>query len=104
MHLSSLLTTASLLLFSSTSLSSPLFPRQTSEYYLKTRTLDATSNKNGLFVLAYHTGAGLNDVVLTSNTTEASKGFLQDTFQLFDFGTSFPWSFSMGGSANYAGK
>lgn len=106
MHLSSLISPFSISLFSTTILAAPLSPRQDTitEYYLKTRTLDPSSNKNGLYVIAYHTGAGLNDVILTSDLTGASKGFLNDTYQLFDFGTEFPWGMNMGGDADHAGE
>ena len=47
-------------------------------------------------------GAGLNDVTL-QNDTYASIGFLNGTYQQFEFDTDFPWSMSMGGDTNYAG-
>ncbi len=108
MHLlSPLLILASSLLFLRPTSASPLIlPRQTTtlEYYLRTRTTDPSSDKNGLYLYAYHTGAGLNDVVLNSNVTGASPAFLNDTYQLFDFGSAFPWGLSMGGNTNYAGE
>lgn len=48
------------------------------------------------------TGAGTNDVVLTTIDV-ASVGFLNDTNQQFDYNTTFPWGLEMGDDANYAG-
>lgn len=45
----------------------------------------------------------MNDVTLGS-VNVASKGFLNGTYQQFDYGTDFPWGFQMGGNTNYAGK
>ena len=92
------------------------------EYYLMTSVIgDGNRDKNDLFVSGYHTGkfdsrkcfstnkidqvagAGLNDVVL-GNIDIASKGFINDTHQQFDYNTSFPWAFQMGGDTNYAGR
>jgi hypothetical protein len=101
-----LLFTSSLLFFPLLAFTSPLLSQLSNppRYYLKTLATDLSSDKNGLFVIAYHTGAGLNDAVLTSDIARASKGFLNDTYQLFDFGTQFSWGMTMGGAANYAGE
>ncbi|KAG8526131.1 uncharacterized protein KY384_000124 [Bacidia gigantensis] len=56
-------------------------------------------SKHGLYVSGYHTGAGLNDAVLTEGT--GSIGFLNDTYQQFDFNTTFPWSFNLISASNY---
>ena len=100
-----LVITLSFILLSIT-IASPLTTRQfdQEEYYLRTRTADPSSDKNSLYVLAYHTGAGLNDAVLISNMTRASKGYLTDGYQLFDFRTIFPWRMNLGGTANSAGE
>jgi hypothetical protein len=104
MALSPLILAFSLFL-SSTATASPILPRQSPlpEYHLKTRTIDTLSNKNGLYVAGYHTGAGLNDAVLITDMARASKGFLTGDHQQFDFGTLFPWSLVLGGVSNYAG-
>lgn len=77
------------------------------EYYLKTCVINATddygTNKEGLYVASYHTGAGLNDVALISDISGASKGFLNDTYQQFDYNTSFPWYLDLGYEP-YAGQ
>lgn len=106
MHPSILPFLAFLLLQPNTLLAASLFSRQTntSQYSLRTRTAEPSSDKNGLYVAAYHTGAGLNDAVLISDMPGASKGFLNDSYQLFDFGTHFPWGMKIGGNANYAGE
>jgi hypothetical protein len=50
-----------------------------------------TQSTNSQTVTGYHTGAGTGDVALTSNATYALKGFLNGTYQQFDYNTSFPW-------------
>ena len=47
-------------------------------------------------------GAGTNDVTLESIDV-ASIGFLNGTYQQFDYNTTFPWGLQMGGDNNYAG-
>ena len=92
-----------------TALAAPLDGRNAAtEYYLKTCVVkgpeDTGSPKDGLYVSAYHTGAGLNDAILAANISIASKGFLNGTNQQFDFDTSFPWGMVLGVDVNYAGK
>jgi hypothetical protein len=101
-----LLFTSSLFFFPLLTFTSPLLSQLSNppRYYLKTLATDLSSDKNGLYVIAYHTGAGLNDAVLTSDIARASKGFLNDTCQLFDFGTQVSWGMNMGGASNYAGE
>ncbi|KAG7008898.1 hypothetical protein G7Y79_00004g014820 [Physcia stellaris] len=75
----------------------------TAPYYLKTKTLDRRHrNKDGLYVWAYHTGAGLNDAVLGSKDY-ARPAYLNNSVQVFDLGTEFPWSFTLASDTNYAG-
>lgn len=98
---------ASLALLASTVAASPmLYPRQSSNstqsFYLKTSGA-SNDNHNNLYVYAYHTGAGFNDAVLTSDVGTASPAFLNGTHTQFDLGTSFPWGFKMGVQNNYAG-
>jgi hypothetical protein len=107
MHLLSLLILTSSLL--TVILSHPLVLRQSdafrpSFYLLRTITTAPKNEKSNLYVSAYHTGAGLNDAVLTPEITRASKGFLNDTYQAFDFETDFSWGMRMAGNANYAGE
>ncbi|KAL9072677.1 MAG: hypothetical protein Q9161_003385 [Pseudevernia consocians] len=67
-----------------------------SHYYLQTRVKGyGNEDKNGLYVSGYHTGAGENDVTLESIDV-ASVGFLNGTYQQFDYGTDFPWGMVMG--------
>jgi len=88
-------------------LAARLQDRQTAEYYLQTvvpdGSYDTGSNKSGLYVYGYHTGAGLNDAVLTSNISIASKGFLNATYQQFDYGTDFPWGLNLADVVQYTG-
>lgn len=99
------------------------------QYYLKT-SVKGTGNhsKEGLYVSGYHTGlssrllltllhhstqrsakdtdltsgAGTNDVTL-EGIDVASVGFLNGTYQQFDYNTTFPWGLQMGDDDNYAG-
>lgn len=76
----------------------------TGEYYLKSQVINRRSaSKNGLYVSAYHTGAGLNDATLGPGSEGSAKGFLNETYQQFDLGTAFPWGLSIGADTNYAG-
>lgn len=73
----------------------------TKTFHLKTA--DASNEKhNDLYVFAYHTGAGFNDAVLTSDVDAASTAFLNGTHTQFDLKTSFPWGFNPIGDTNYA--
>ena len=47
-------------------------------------------------------GGGTNDVTL-EGIANASIGFLNGTYQQFDYDTTFPWGLLMGGDENYAG-
>jgi hypothetical protein len=106
MHLLTILLFTLSFLLSSIAIASPLATRQfdQEEYYLKTRTTDPFNDKNNLYVIAYHTGAGLNDVLLIPNMTRASKGYFIDGYQMFEFRTIFPWRMNMGGTAISAGE
>ena len=77
------------------------------EYYLKTCVINATddygTNKEGLYLSGYHTSAGLSDVALISDLSIASKGFLNDTYQQFDYNSSIPWYMDLGYEP-YAGE
>jgi microcompartment protein CcmK/EutM len=73
----------------------------TKPFHLKTA--DASNEKhNNLYVYAYHTGAGFNDAVLTSDVNTASTAFLNGTYTQFDLKTPFPWGFNPIGDTNYA--
>ena len=52
--------------------------------------------------LTWTTGAGTNDVTL-QGIVDASVGFLNASYQQFDYGTSFPWGMDVGDDTNYAG-
>lgn len=65
-------------------------------YYLQTKVVDSSNDtgtdKDGLWVYSYHTGAGLGDVGLSSNKTWAWEGYLNGTQQLFTYPNAFaPW-------------
>ncbi|CAD6563581.1 MAG: hypothetical protein ASARMPRED_000070 [Alectoria sarmentosa] len=71
-----------------------------SRYYLQTRVKDhGSSDKNGLYVSTYHTGAGFNDATLGSIEI-AAAGFLNETYQQFDLGDPFPWGMNIAGNVD----
>lgn len=75
----------------------------TGPYYLKTKVLHGGDPaKDGLYVWAYHTGAGLNDAVLGQKAS-ARPSYLNNTYQTFNLSTDFPWSFYLPSDINYAG-
>lgn len=84
---------AALLSFFAVSSASPISERATSlpaQYYLQTKVVngdhkDTGSNKDGLWVASYHTGAGLGDAGLFSNKSDAWIGYLNGTQQLFTY-------------------
>lgn len=75
------------------------------EYQLHTQLKPGQGSKkrfDNLWLVASHTGAGLNDAVLYTNQSSGIKGFMNATNitqpngqpyfnQLFDLGGSFPW-------------
>lgn len=76
---------------------SPIEARQTitppSLYYLRTKVVngahkDTGTNKTGLYVYSYHTGAGLGDAALSSNKSIAWQGYLNGTQQLMTTATN----------------
>ncbi|KAI9813767.1 MAG: hypothetical protein M1827_003557 [Pycnora praestabilis] len=77
------------------------------QYYLATHVVNGGPSKyDGLYIQAYHTGAGLNDVVLGTGPPEnsyATIGYLNGTQQLFNMDSAFPFSLVLGGDENYAG-
>ncbi|KAL2041849.1 hypothetical protein N7G274_005634 [Stereocaulon virgatum] len=73
-----------------------------SRYHLKTCVVGGGhADKEGLYASGFHIGAGINDVTL-EGIEVASIGFLNGTYQQFDYGTPFPWGLNMGGADNYA--
>ncbi|RJE25654.1 hypothetical protein PHISCL_01981, partial [Aspergillus sclerotialis] len=71
----------------------------------KTFTLKTSSQKtehNNLYVSAYHTGAGLNDAVLTKDAGTARPAVLNGTNVEFQLGGELTWGMMMPGDTNYA--
>lgn len=93
---------ASLALLAATALASPVVPRQSKEFKLKT-TGSTKPEFNNLYLYSYHTGAGLSDGVLDSNGTAAPKFSLNGTTAYADLGTDYPWGMTVAGDTNYAG-
>ncbi|KAL4787069.1 hypothetical protein BJX76DRAFT_354481 [Aspergillus varians] len=85
---------------------SPLHVRrqaiQTPDKFLLKTSGSENSEHNDLYVYGYHTGAGLNDAVLTPDVETASTAFLNGTKVQFDYDTPFPWGLSPQGVTNYA--
>jgi hypothetical protein len=112
MHFSTL--TTSLISLFAIATASPLNTRQTTttppaRYYLETKVVngnhkDYGTNKTGLFLYSYHTGAGLGDAALSSNKSIAWEGYLNGTQQLFTTaGNNIgPWPLSVS-FAQYTG-
>ncbi|KAI9829331.1 MAG: hypothetical protein M1819_006394 [Sarea resinae] len=78
----------------------------TQQYYLRTSLVpgsNGSSAHDGLYLEAYHTGAGLNDAVLVANKTHAAVGRLNGTYQEFTLGeSSTPYGLYIEGDTNYA--
>lgn len=73
------------------------------KFHLKTSGSE-NPDHNDLYVYGYHTGAGLNDAVLTPDVETASTGFLNGTKLQFDYDTQFSWGMNPVGVTNYAGE
>ncbi|CAI7576706.1 unnamed protein product [Penicillium glandicola] len=94
---------ASLLLLATSAIAAPIAATTTvsKTFYLKSS--GATNeDHNNLYVYAYHTGAGLNDAVLSNDVSIASPVYLNGTNALFDFDSDFPWGMIATGNTNYA--
>jgi len=66
------------------------------EFHLHTQLKPGQDGKarfDNLWLYAYHTGAGMNDAMLSANKSYAIPGFLNGTNLEFDLGTQgIPWS------------
>lgn len=62
-------------------------PEDYKQYYLKTKLASGRKNirSNNAYVQPYHTGAGLDDVVLTKNRSATNTAYKNGTFILFNF-------------------
>lgn len=66
-------------------------------YRLKTKLLEGDATKDNLYIQTYHTGAGLNDAVLTPTFTSGTVGYLNATEGNWIFelnGATFPSGFN----------
>lgn len=93
---------ATLALMATAALATPV-AKSPKEFHLKTAGAN-NAKFNDLFVYAYHTGAGLNDAVLSKDNTIASAFYFNGTMALADLKTEFPWGMIAPGDANYACK
>ncbi|KAJ5463172.1 hypothetical protein N7475_008116 [Penicillium sp. IBT 31633x] len=94
---------ASLFLLATSVFAVPVANAAKEPQYFRLRSFGATNSEhNNLYVYAYHTGAGLNDAVLTKDASKASRAYLNGTQTLFDFKTEFSWGMVATGNTNYA--
>ncbi|KAJ5145939.1 uncharacterized protein N7515_000503 [Penicillium bovifimosum] len=93
---------ASLLLLATTTIAVPVANAEESKHFHLKTSGATNSDHNNLYVYAYHTGAGLNDAVLTEDVNTASPAYLNGTKTLFDLKTEFPWGMNAPGVTNYA--
>jgi hypothetical protein len=91
----------SLLMLAATAIAAPVASSSPKHFHLKS-TGATNAAHNNLYVYAYHTGAGLNDAVLTADVGTASSVYLNGTNALFDLNTEFPWGVVATGDTNYA--
>ncbi|CAG7937285.1 unnamed protein product [Penicillium salamii] len=70
--------------------------------HFRLKSIGATNQEhNNLYVYAYHTGAGLNDAVLTKDVNAASSVYLNGTNAFFDFNTELLWGVVATGDNKY---
>ena len=67
------------------------------------KTTSQNNDHNDLYVYAYHTGAGLNDAVLSKSAGTASSAVLNGTNLQFQLGSGLTFGMLMPGDTNYAG-
>jgi hypothetical protein len=91
---------APLLMLAASAIAAPV-TRAPKNFHLKTSGA-ANPEHNNLYVYGYHTGAGLNDAVLTKDVGTASSAYLNGTNVFFDYKTEFPWGMTAVGDTNYA--
>lgn len=111
-----LTTAVALLTLASSVLSQALTLNTSTAYYLHTQLKSNQTGKekfDNLWLVASHTGAGLNDAVLYSNKSYAIKGFTNATnittqdggfyqHQEFDLGNTWPYGLSVSNVNFYA--
>lgn len=88
-------------LLAATAVANPVARSTKKEFHLKT-TGATKADHNDLFVVTYHTGAGLNDAVLENKASSATPFSLNGTTATADLGTDYPWGIEIGGDTNYA--
>ncbi|KAJ5317441.1 hypothetical protein PENANT_c074G11108 [Penicillium antarcticum] len=91
---------APLLMLAASAIAAPV-AKTPKTFHLKT-TSATKAEHNDLYVYGYHTGAGLNDAVLTQDVGTASSAYLNGTNVVFDYKTEFPWGMIAVGNTNYA--
>ena len=92
-----------LLLLATSAIAAPIAntTKVSKQFHLKTSGA-TNADHNNLYVYAYHTGAGLNDAVLSSDVSIASPIYLNGTNAIVDLKTEFPWGLIATGDTNYA--
>jgi hypothetical protein len=91
---------APLLMLAASAIAAPV-ASATKNFHLKSSGA-SNPDHNDLYVYAYHTGAGLNDAVLTKDVGTASPVYLNGTNALFDLQSELSWGVVAIGNTNYA--
>ncbi|CAG8262603.1 unnamed protein product, partial [Penicillium nalgiovense] len=94
-------TLTSLLMLAASAIITPVAGTSSPEHF-HLKSIGATNQEhNNLYVYAYHTGAGLNDAVLTKDVNTASSVYLNGTNAFFDFNTELLWGVVATGDNKY---
>ena len=94
---------SSLLVLATSAIAAPITTTTKESKHFNLKTSGATNeNHNNLYVYAYHTGAGLNDAVLTTDASIASPVYLNGTNAVVDLKSELPWGLIATGNTNYA--
>jgi hypothetical protein len=93
----------SLLLLATSAIAAPVTTTAKESKHFHLKTSGATNeNHNNLYVYAYHTGAGLNDAVLTKDASMASPVYLNGTNAVVALESELSWGLIATGNTNYA--
>lgn len=92
----------SLLMLATSAITAPVATSSNSQHFNLKSTGATNENHNNLYVYSYHTGAGLNDAVLTDDVNTASHVYLDGTRAIFDLNSDLTWGVVATGNTNYA--
>lgn len=94
-------TLTSLFILAASAIITPVAGTSSPEHFRLKSTGATNQEHNNLYVYAYHTGAGLNDAVLTKDVNTASSVYLNGTNAFFDFHTELLWGVVATGDNKY---